>query len=139
MSKYVEISSQNYCVEEVKCLCEMCGEKFYDYIPSNYELVRVVAENGEKYFLPTYGKNGYLDLMQRLVENWNQSDTINRGIVKKFENKILDIIPCKVHISSEVFCPFCNSKKIDVMQRTLKNNHPLKWLKVDLEKLQCEK
>ena len=37
-------------------------------VPSNYELVYFTLENGEKRFLPTYGRYGYLDLLDRLVD-----------------------------------------------------------------------
>ena len=55
MSQYVEIFANDFCIDELKCICESCKNKFTEYAPSNYELVCFMLESGEKRFLPTYG------------------------------------------------------------------------------------
>ena len=62
---------------------------FSEYVPSNYELVCFLLENGEKRFLPTYGRYGYLDLMDRLIDKWEHNDKITESIRKRFNFKKL--------------------------------------------------
>lgn len=35
MSQYVEIFANDFCIDELKCICESCKNKFTEYAPSN--------------------------------------------------------------------------------------------------------
>lgn len=96
MNQYIEIATNNYCVDKLKCICKKCKNEFWDYLPTNYELVCFSTENGEKRFLPTYGKYGYLYLLSKLVDEWREDDEITKEISDKFETEIQKLIPYKV-------------------------------------------
>ena len=63
MKKYTPVSMENYCIQELECRCNDCNNQFSEFMPFNYELVCFEDEVGKKYFLPTYGDFGYLDLL----------------------------------------------------------------------------
>lgn len=58
MSQYVEIFANDFCIDELKCICESCKNKFTEYAPSNYELVCFMLESGEKRFCQHMGCMG---------------------------------------------------------------------------------
>ncbi len=132
MSQYVEIFANDFCIDELKCICEICKNKFTEYAPSNYELVCFMLESGEKRFLPTYGMYGYLDLLDRLLDDWNKSDRITEVILHKFEEKLQRITPYKAVIS-QTRCPLCASQNIHVVQKTMRTNLKVKWLEINVD------
>ena len=132
MSQYIEISSNNYCVEELRCLCTKCKNMFSEYVPSNYELVCFLLENGEKRFLPTYGRYGYLDLMDRLIDKWEHNDKITEKNRKRFIVELQKITPYKV-MANKIKCPLCGSYHIQIMRRNLQSNTAVKWLEIDMD------
>lgn len=133
MKKYREISCTDYVVQELKCKCNTCNLEFLDYIPLNYELVCFKDGFGTKYFLPTYGENGYLDLLQKLVEDWTPGKQITKSVVKKFEEKLVEVTPHVVSLFQNVRCPACSKDDVVVMKRTPIKNHPVKWMEIDIE------
>ena len=78
MKKYTPVSMENYCIQELECRCNDCNNQFSEFMPFNYELVCFEDEVGKKYFLPTYGDFGYLDLLNKLVEQWNYNENITK-------------------------------------------------------------
>lgn len=83
-------------------------------------------------FLPTYGMYGYLDLLDRLLDDWNKSDRITEVILHKFEEKLQRITPYKVVIS-QTRCPLCASQNIHVAQKTMRTNLKVKWLEINVD------
>lgn len=126
-----EITSDNYVIEELKCRCTVCGFEFFEYMPLNYELVCFIDELGEKYFLPTYGEYGYLDLLEKIVKNWTPDKEITSRVVKSFEERLEKITPIKVSLFQKVKCPICSKDDVIVIDRTPIKDYPVNWLKID--------
>lgn len=132
MRQYRQILTNNYCIEELTYFCEKCQKKFFECVPSNYELVYFTLENGEKRFLPTYGRYGYLDLLDRLVDEWKPNDEITESISIRFITELQKITPYKV-MFNEVKCPFCGNHNVLIMQRSPRFNRSIEWLEIDVD------
>lgn len=135
MERYIEVSMDNYCVQELKCRCNFCGFEFLDYVALNYELVCFEDERAEKYFLPTYGEYGYLYLLENLIEDWHPNIPITSSVSKKLESKLDKITPYHLSLFQKVKCPTCSSDDVSVIKRTDKKNFPIKWVKIDAHKV----
>ena len=131
MEQYEEISFDNYCVENVQCVCNACTKEFTELTPSNYELVCFEDEQAQKYFLPTYGEYGYLHLLKKLVPQWNPKKEITKEITDLFEAELNKITPFNVTLASIGKCPFCRSEDIMVLKRASVLNCPVNRLKID--------
>jgi len=135
MKKYEEISIENYCIQKLKCKCNKCNFEFSEYTPLNYELVCFEDKDGKKYFLPTYGKYGYLDLLGKLVEGWNSDEMITQSVTEKFEMKLKEITPHDLSLFHKVKCPNCKTDEISICNRNTLLDYPINWLKIDTEKI----
>jgi len=135
MKDYKEISVEDYCIQELECICNDCKIQFYDYMELNYELVCFKDEVGKKYFLPTYGKYGYLYLLERLVDEWNENDRITKMVTEKFERKLNEITRYSVTLCNRVSCPVCKQCNVFVAKRNIIKNGSINWLKIDVSKL----
>ena len=131
MFEYIEITMNNPVIERVSCYCEKCDHRFVDFIPANDELVRFKTISGAYVFLPTYGKNGYLKLLRRLVDDWDYSKEITPVITKQFENEINKYTPYRVFYSNMISCPQCNDARIRVEKRKTELVDSIVWIKVD--------
>lgn len=134
MEKYKEIKADNYCIQKLECRCDNCNNKFIEYTTANYELVCFEDKDGKKYFLPSYGKYGYLDLLEKLVEGWDYSGEITKSVTEKFERKLKEITPYDVFLFHRVRCPKCKTTDIFICKRNTLLNHPIKWMKIDTDK-----
>lgn len=135
MNNYKEISMDNYCIQELECNCDDCNSQFFDYMPLNYELVCFEDEVGRKFFLPTYGKYGYLYLLEKLVDEWTANGKITKDVTEKFEKKLSRITQHNVTIYGKVKCPFCNKHNIFINERNVLVKSHINWLKIDISKL----
>lgn len=115
-----------------RIVCGYGGEKFFECVPSNYELVYFSLENGEKRFLPTYGRYGYLDLLDRLVDEWKPNDEITESISNRFITELQKITPYKVMLN-EIKCPFCGNHNVLIMQRSPRSSRTIEWLEIDID------
>lgn len=131
MKDYKKIFLEEYCVEKIDCVCQKCQKEFFDIIPFGYELVSFCVEGGERVFLPTYGKNGYLYLLKELVPEWNENKEINYTIIRLFENRICKYTPYKITTNNKTLCPQCKSDLIKIFKRTTVENYPVKWMEID--------
>lgn len=136
MQQYKEITSIDYVIQRTKCRCNACDSEFLEYTPLNYELVCFIDASGEKYFLPTYGEYGYLYLLEKIVEDWKPSERITMGVIKKFEEKLVEITPHSVSLFQKIKCPACSKGDIMVLERIPIKNYPVNWMKIDIEKVQ---
>lgn len=135
MKQYTKIYANNYCVDQLQCVCEECKTIFLDYFPANYELVCFSLEDGKKKFLPTYGKYGYLDLLSKLVDGWKQTDAITKIVLDNFLQKLQKIIPYKV-VMDKTKCTVCGSYNIRVINRQTKLSPKVDWLEIDKDSLE---
>ena len=106
MKEYRKKTMKHYCVEKLMCCCNTCKNEFVDIIPFGYELICFDMASGEKVFLPTYGENGYLDLLKKLVPEWNDSKEISFKVSKLFEERINNYTPYKVSYHNKTECMF---------------------------------
>ncbi len=131
MEKYGKILKDDYSVELLRCGCNNCKKVFTDIVPLGFELVRFDISNKESVFLPTYGLNGYLDLLKKIIPEWSESEEITYRIAKLFEQRLNDYTPYKVKFHNRAQCPECESNDITVFDRKIKNKYPINWLEVD--------
>ena len=130
MNPFMKISLDNYCVDELDCVCKTCKKEFSECAPSDYELVCFLLENGEKRFLPTYGKYGYLDLLGRLVSDWNPAKPITESVSNQFIAELQNITPYQIK-EYQLICPSCGSTAIQVMKKTAQYGRTVKWLEIN--------
>lgn len=134
-----EISTFSYCIEERECLCRGCGQRFTSRGPADYELVCFESEDGRQFYLPTYTRLGYLDLLNRLVPEANAADNvITPEVVGVFEQRLQAITPTKVRLAGLPRCPGCGSKNAAVEKRTTLLNPPVERLKINTVPLVAE-
>ncbi|MBR4915203.1 MAG: hypothetical protein IKZ42_07995 [Clostridiales bacterium] len=129
--RYRAVSTDNYVIDKLMYKCNKCGAEFDDIVPGNYELVQMIAIPGKKVFLPTYGKNGYLDLMKRFVPEWDGKSELTNAMASKFENLIKEHTPYGIFMDCSVGCPECSSKDLTVTERTTEQNFPIEWVTLD--------
>lgn len=135
MRQYKEITATNYCLQKLKCRCNACSFEFIEYIPLNYELVCFIDEFGEKYYLPTHGEYGYLDLLEKIVEGWKPDKDITNKVSEKFEKKFAEITPYSLSLFQKIKCPVCSREDITVIRRETIENYPINWIKIDTENI----
>ena len=133
--QYMKIHTKNYCIEERKCKCNFCNNSFFEYSPVNYELVCFDDGKGNRLFLPTYGKYGYLDLLQKLVENYTDKQPITAKVVNEFEKQLKAITSVPVSIVRKTICPNCHKEDVLVIERITHKDFPVNWLEIDIENL----
>jgi len=135
MKQYEEITMDNYCIQKLECSCNVCQHTFYEYTASNYELVCFEDADGKKYFLPTYGEYGYLDLLEKLVEDWNAETKITHKVTNEFEAKLNELTPYNITMWHRVKCLSCHSNNVTILKREVLHNHPITWVKIDKKKI----
>ena len=129
--EYVEISKRKYCVEKKRCCCDKCGNQFEEIIPLGFDLVCFESNMGAKVFLPTYGKNGYLELLKKIVPEWDEKNEISVGIAKTFEKRLNLYTPYRVEFYNRTKCPQCGSDRVFVEERIPIENYPIKWITIN--------
>ena len=92
--------------------------------------MEALLENGEKRFLPTYGKYGYLDLLGRLVSDWNPAKPITESVSNQFIAELQNITPYQIK-EYQLICPSCGSTAIQVMKKTAQYGRTVKWLEIN--------
>ncbi len=129
-----EISSDNYCIEEQIWLCDGCAHRFIEYAPSNCELVCFDGEDGQRYFLPVYGRNGYLELMKKLIPERDMRKPVYPDAASEFVRRLRNVTTvCLSSPKTPPRCPICCSTKTTCAQRTVLHNHPVLWVSIDLD------
>ncbi len=135
MKDYREISIENYCIQELECICNDCNSQFSDYMALNYELVCFEDEVGKKYFLPAYGEYGYLYLLGIWIDGWSANDKITKKVTEEFERKINQVTKQNVVLCNKVRCPFCKGDNVFIKKRNVIVKAPINWLEIDISKL----
>ena len=135
MTQYKEITLEKYNILKQECRCNKCSHFFEEYISQDYELVCFEDETGIKYFLPTYGEYGYLDLLEKMIDEWNPRERITKMVTERFVEKLNELTQSKVSLLQKVKCPICHSYDIFVCKRVTIENHPIQWLKIDTNKI----
>jgi len=127
-----EITFDNYCVEKRTWYCDNCAHQFTEYAPLNYELAYFDGEDGQRYFLPVYGRNGYLELMEKLMPERDLSKPVLPDSASEFMRRLCDVTNVRL-ISPQMqpYCPMCGSTKTTCEQRTVLHNHPVSWVSID--------
>jgi len=121
-----------YCISRLTCLCSACGTDFEEFIPTNYELVQFQCGDGKNRYLPAYGKDGYLDLLTKLVPEWDPKQTITKAVSKQFCERLSKVCGCQIELfgRSKLRCPYCGAKEVSVSKEDIVPDFPVEWLKV---------
>ena len=128
----------NYNIQRLQCVCTECRCEFNEFNAADYELVCFENNEGEKIFLPSYGKYGYLYLLKKLVKGWDNRHSITKSVTDEFEKKLANFTPYRVSLFQKIKCPNCKSFDIHVSQRENLFNFPVKWLEIDTDKCDTE-
>ena len=129
----------DYYFKNVKFECDGCKSKFNILLPLDDSIVKFCEVNGtEIRWLPTYGRNGYLDLMTKLIEGRKINDAIDMKTSLRFQKELQKYT--KPSIEGNLFvvsdlkrkCPFCNSSAVkEIYSEILKNPATIVWLEID--------
>lgn len=131
MKLYKTIDVKNYCIERIECKCRNCNENFVEFVPDYEDLVQFDCDDNNIRYLPTYGMNGYLELMSRLIDGWTKNDSITELVVRKFESQLSLICPYEVKLKKAFICPYCFSKNVTFTKNEILHNPPVKWIEID--------
>ena len=129
----------DYYIKNIKFECDCCKNKFHILFPLDDSIVKFSEINGtETRWLPTYGRNGYLDLMAKLIEGRKINDAIDMKTSLRFQKELQKYIKPSIKGNSFVLsdlrrkCPFCNSSSIkEIYSEILKNPETIVWLEID--------
>lgn len=125
-----EITSDNYCIEERTWCCTDCGHRFTEYAPLGGELACFDGEDGNRYFLPVYGRHGYLELMERLMPERNPAKPILPDTVDEFLRRLCAVTAVRLSSApARPCCPQCGGKTV-CEKRTTLHNHPVAWVSI---------
>lgn len=125
-----------YWITSLTYKCKSCQHEFEHLICNENELVKYVEKNGsEVRWLPTYGKGGYLDLLIKLVMNFQKDSEITMKIAKGFDvifqnytEKSLRGNPFTISDGKHV-CSLCYSKELIVISEIVLENPKVEWMK----------
>lgn len=133
----------DYYIKNIEFECDGCKKKFNILLPLDDSIVKFSEVNGaEIRWLPTYGRNGYLDLMAKLIEGRKTNDAIDMKTSLRFQKELQKYIKPSIEGNSFVVsdlkrkCPFCNSGSVkEIYSEILKNPAAIVWLEIDRELL----
>ena len=119
-------------IETLTCRCRACGTVFCETLPANYELVQFSCGDGQKRFLPAYGPDGYLALLERFVPGWSAKQTITRQISDRLTQELSNRLPYSVTLYSraDIRCPSCGGREVKTEQEQTLLNPPVEWLEI---------
>lgn len=137
----------DYYIKDIEFKCDNCKKKFNILLPLDDSIVKFSEVNGtETRWLPTYGRNGYLDLMSKLVEGRKTNDTVDMKTSIQFQKELQKYIKPSIEGNSFVVsdlkrkCPFCNSGSVkEIYSEILKNPAAIVWLQIDSGLLEIER
>lgn len=129
---------KQYFVRNVRYTCNSCGASFSVLQPHGNDIVKYVSSDGaEERWLPTYGKNGYLHIMEQLISDFTQDQEITMAISKRFEEAFSAIQ--KPSQTGEPFvlfvrarCSACGSTNLNVVKESLMDTPLLDWMEYQL-------
>ncbi len=129
------IPPSQYFIRKSESLCISCSIKFI--ILSSYDntIVKYVEPtSGEERWLPLYGDGGYLDLMHRLVPEFDSSQEITMLISKSFERIFSPLQePSNAGYPFVLFirpsCPQCGSTDLRIVSEKVLDTPRVNWMK----------
>ena len=126
-----------YWVNCINYSCKDCGVTFGIAIPNGNDLIKLKEMNGnEEKWLPTYGKGGYLDLLQKLLPDFQIKHELTH---KKASEFIAELNKnCEKSFNGNGYnfdyfnavCTNCNSKNTEYVCEKGLINPVLPWLKI---------
>lgn len=126
---------ETYWITETHYRCKSCACEFSWHWAEGGEIIKFVNAVGQdERWLPTYGRHGYLDLLERLVPGFLRNREIDHGVAYKFGQTFTEmqgaVGTTDVYTIDErsPTCPTCNTRELDEISREVKVNLPIKWL-----------
>ncbi len=124
--------------------CNNCSMEFEFLLPNGNYLVKYEEVEGfETRWLPTYGKGGYLDLMKKLLPDFDERDEITVQIGKRFNELLQSRIELSPRGSKFTLarykptCPNCKSVDLITLEEEILASPEVEWLRIDCE-LMCD-
>jgi DNA-directed RNA polymerase subunit RPC12/RpoP len=114
--------------------CLDCSHEFDWLWSEDGALVKFQEVDGtEERWLATYGRGGYLELLQQLIPGFNQRNTITAKIAEQFDAAFIGLQKPSHNghfyvVDRGVVCPRCKSKNLRVLLEKIVNNPPLDWV-----------
>ena len=128
---------ESYWVDCLTYRCKDCGHTFDAVVPNGDDIVKFKEIDGkEEKWLPTYGKGGYLDLLNKLLPDISSKDEITQEIASAFLselNKHCEKNPFSNDFCFDYFtsiCKSCCSKNTEYAREKRYSNPELPWLKI---------
>ena len=141
-----EAISSTYAIDRITMKCRNCSYEF-KFLEAGgmggYAIIKYQEVNGEEIrWLPTYGKGGYLYLMQKLLPDFRIENEITQQIAEEF-NELLKAYT-EPSTRGNLFalarfpkeCPSCNSKELATLEEEILDSSDATWMKIDCSLLE---
>ena len=143
---FPEAISNAYAIDIITKKCRNCSYEFSFLVAGGmggYEIVKYQEVDGDEIrWLPTYGKGGYLYLMEKLIHNFQMNDEITVQIAKQFDVLFRD--HAEPSLRGKPFtlaqfpkeCPSCHSKELSTLKEEALDSSDARWMKIDCSLLE---
>ena len=145
MVKYcLPIIPSVYWIDQVNFKCQECGLEFVSLESNGDSVVKFIEEDGyEIRWLPIYGKGGYLDLLPKLIPEFNVSDTITMKVAREFEERFK--LVSEPSLKGNLFnfngikhCKNCGSIDINRISEIVLTSPPIEWMKIECDLVKAD-
>ena len=126
-----------YWVNRFTYKCKDCRVTFDIVTANGNDIIKLKEINGnEEKWLPTYGKGGYLDLLQKLLPDFSLKDEITQKKATIFISELNRHCERSIHNNGFDFdyfttvCTNCHSKNTEYVSEERLVNSELSWLKI---------
>ena len=126
---------ETYWITATHYRCRPGAHEFSWHWAEGGEIVKFVNTVGrEERWLPTYGRYGYLELLERLVPGFLRDHEIGYEVANKFRQVLMELqssVGLKdVYTVDErpPTCPTCNTRELDEISHEVTVNPPVTWL-----------
>ncbi|MHC1723771.1 MAG: hypothetical protein AB9836_11290 [Aminipila sp.] len=131
-----------YIINSLLYKCKNCQNEYEHLLCKGNQLVKYIEKNGsEVRWLPTYGQGGYLDLLERLLENFKMNSEITMKNAKDFDIIFQNYTEKSANGNSFVIsdgrhkCPNCESKELMLISEKILENPTINWMKISCDLL----
>lgn len=142
---YPKAVNNKYWIRKIIYKCKNCKKEFFHELPLDNDAVKLIGKDRTDIkWLPTLGVGGYLDLINKLVPEFNGKEIT--GVVSMKISRIMQVeLPkyTEKEISGngyrvggyEHICPNCKSKDLKEINEEIIENVKLDWVKISCDLL----
>jgi len=127
-----------YWITETTYRCNVCAVAFKWNWAEGGEVVKFVNADGKvERWLPTYGANGYLELLESLVPGFSREQEITHAVSNNFREAFTavqnesGVSPVYSVDDRSPVCPVCGARDLDEISREVKVSPPVTWLNLE--------